>query len=260
MLALIDGDVVVYRVGYTTMEEDLALAKWRCNDLIRRICNDTESDDFQIYLSDVGENNFRRHIYPAYKMNRTQPKPVHYEALKEYLVTDFKAIMTPEQEADDMLGIDCTKEAAEGRQSVICTNDKDLNQIPGLHYNFVKADLFSVDPQTALRFFYMQLLQGDKVDNIPGIYGVGPVNAGKILGDAKEEDDMFKACLEAYKQNDMSELDLYLTGLLIKIRTQPEELWNFPKTFQSLQPEMEALLSYSQTKAEGNMVRVNTPL
>lgn len=260
MLALIDGDVVVYRVGYTTNDADLALAKWRCNDLIRRILYSVEADDFRVYLSDSGENNFRRHIYPAYKMNRTQPKPVHYEALKEYLVTDFGAIITPEQEADDMLGIDSTTESEAGRQSVICTNDKDLTQIPGLHFNFVTANLFSNNPQEALRFFYMQLLQGDRVDNIPGIYGVGPVTAGKTLGDAQEEDDLFKACLDAYEKAGQTILDLYLTGLLIKIRTKPEELWNFPKTFQSLQPEMEALLSYSQTKAEDNMVRVSTPL
>ena len=255
MKALIDGDILVYRIGYTTQNEDWPIAKWRLNELLDRIINTTQATSFDIYLSDSTQNNFRYNIYKAYKANRTQPKPKHYHELKEYLVVDLNSKITAEQEADDAMGIE---QSSYPEDSVICTIDKDLDQISGNHYNFVKDVIYQVDKQKALKFFYKQLLQGDSIDNIPGIPRVGPKTAEKLLKEVSEENDMFSVCLKEYEKHSMSVLDMYLTGLLIKIRTKRDELWTFPKTFQSLQPKMEELLSYSQTKAEEVMAKILT--
>jgi hypothetical protein len=70
-------------------------------------------------------------------------------------------------EADDLLGINQTKD------TIICTIDKDLRQVPGQHYNFVKDEIFTVNLQEGLLWFYTQMLTGDASDNISGIRGIG---------------------------------------------------------------------------------------
>jgi len=256
MLALIDGDILVYRVGYTTEQEDWPIARWRINTLLDRIINFTQAEYAQIYLSDSTENCFRRKLFPAYKAHRTQPKPVHYDKLKEHLIVSAGAKICIEEEADDVLGIEQSKES----DSVICTIDKDLNQIPGMHFNFVKDEVYEISPGEAEFNFYYQLLQGDRVDFIPGIPRVGPKTATKLLEGAFTTEEYFTRCREAYHKAGLSDFDMYLTGLLVKIRTKPDELWTFPNAFQSYQPKMEDLLSFSQIKAEEWMVKIPTVL
>ena len=73
---------------------------------------------------------------------------------------------------------------------VIVSLDKDLKQVPGLHYNFVKKEFDTVTPQQGLINFYTQFLVGDTSDNIRGCTGIGPVKARKAfeeLGDSPTE-------------------------------------------------------------------------
>ncbi|MDD9816698.1 MAG: hypothetical protein OXU61_00955, partial [Gammaproteobacteria bacterium] len=64
---------------------------------------------------------------------------------------------------------------------VIAGIDKDLKQIPGNHYNFNKQLHEFVDDDNANLNLMLQCLTGDTSDNIPGIKGIGPAKAGKIL-------------------------------------------------------------------------------
>lgn len=256
MHALLDGDILTYRVGFTTEDDDFNIAKARIDDLLDRILEAVKADRFTIFLSDSTENNYRYQMYPLYKANRKQPKPKHLEGLKYYLAKEHLAIMTAEQEADDALGItQCKYENKD--KSIICSIDKDLLQIPGWHYNFVNEEMSYVEPMTGMRFFYKQLLMGDKVDNVLCLQGVGSVRADKFLEEKYTEDDCFKAVVDAYmghKKLEGTEEErlgmILLYGRLLKIRTKENELWNFPPTFQELQPKAESKLSYLRTKAE----------
>lgn len=60
---------------------------------------------------------------------------------------------------------------ASGTDSVIASIDKDLLQIPGYHYDFVKGIERFVSPFDAIRFFYKQIITGDGADNIPSYDG-----------------------------------------------------------------------------------------
>jgi hypothetical protein len=60
--------------------------------------------------------------------------------------------------------------------------------------------MFDISPMQGLYRFYEQLLTGDKVDNIPGIYGMGPVGASAVLEGCFTEEDMFWAVLDAYEK------------------------------------------------------------
>jgi len=249
MHALIDGDILIYRVGFTTENEDWGIAKWRINEMIDNILHVVTAESYSIYLSDSTENGFRKKFYPEYKANRKQPKPKHYEGLKYYLITEEDARITPEQEADDELGIQQTlwNQNMETIQSVICTIDKDLLQIPGNHYNFVKNEKRFVSPDEGLRSFYTQLLVGDVSDNIRGVQGIGPKKAEKALHDCKVAEEYFEVSAGLYEKDYKR---LMINGILLKIRTEKDELWSFPPAFQNVQPAMEDLYSYGQTKVE----------
>jgi hypothetical protein len=69
----------------------------------------------------------------------------------------------------------------EGLKPVVCHIDKDLNMIPGWHWNFKKKELYYTSPQDSFVFMSLQLLTGDAADNIPGIWGIGPNKAENIL-------------------------------------------------------------------------------
>lgn len=244
MLALIDADILMYRVAWTTENEDFGIAKWRLDEMLDGILEETEATEFELYLSDATENNFRFKLYPQYKQNRVQPKPKHYEALKYYLVSEVGAKITIEQEADDALGIQQTFYNENGSYedydygaSIICSIDKDLLQIPGYHYNFVKKEKSYITPEEGLRRFYEQLLMGDVVDNIPGIYGIGPVKARKHLEGLQTEEEMFLKCKELYEKHELTEERLLLNGRLLKIRTKEDEIWNFPICSVSQEPK-----------------------
>lgn len=227
MHALIDGDILCYRVGFTTEAEELYIAKVRIDDYIDKILDSVRADRFTIFLSDDSENNFRKRIYPEYKANRTQPKPRHLDALRLYLVETHLAVIAAEEEADDAMGImQCKYENKD--HCIICSIDKDLLQIPGYHYNFVRETQVYVTPEEGMRTFYQQLLKGDKVDNIPGIYGIGDVKAEKLLKEAKTEEEMFKVCMEQYEKAGLTSGQLLVYGQLLKIRTKEDELWQFP--------------------------------
>jgi 5'-3' exonuclease len=247
MHALIDGDILIYRVGFTTENEDWGIAKFRMNEMIDNILQAVHAQSYSIYLSDSTTNNFRTKFYPEYKANRKQPKPKHYEGLKYYLVTEEDARITPEQEADDELGIQQTlwNRELETIQSIICTIDKDLLQIPGNHYNFVKNEHRFVTPDEGLRHFYTQLLVGDTSDNIRGVQGIGPKKAEKALLDCRTPQEYFEVTAGLYEKDFKR---ILINGILLKIRTEKDELWSFPPGFENVQPAMEDLLSSGQTK------------
>jgi len=231
MLALIDGDILVYRIGFTTEDVDEGIMKARVRETFNLILEAVQATEFKIYLTEEGDPKaFRRRIYPEYKANRIQPKPKHYRAIRQHLQEVYDAEVCHEIEADDALGI--TQSEYNDRShhnnpdpdyetSVICSIDKDLKQIPGKHYNFVKqADAFVTEIE-GLRYFYTQLLTGDSSDNIKGLYKVGPVKAATILEGAETEQEMFDKVREAYNNDD----ELLMNGRVLWIWKQPNDDW-----------------------------------
>lgn len=227
MIALIDADILIYRVGYTTMDLSEGIAAARIGESIEGIHLALDTTVAELYLTSTLKNNFRYAIDPAYKAGRLTSKPTHYDFLRDHLVMAYNASVVEDQEADDMLGIRSTQLAPEG---CICTIDKDLDQIPGWHYNFVKDHKYEVTPEEGLRFFYTQLLTGDRIDNIMGVPGIGAVKAAKILKGKTTEEDLFNAVKATYQSGfpDNWELLLRRFGQLLKIRTREGELWEFP--------------------------------
>lgn len=247
MLALIDGDIITHRVGFTTENDPEGIAQVRCDEMLDGILMDTNSDEFQVWLSDSKEENFRYKIDPSYKANRIAPKPKHYDFLKEHVIKNWGARIAYGMEADDALGIGQKKDYALASThggvgfakgtTVICSIDKDLLTIPGLHYNFVKKEWTEQTENKAFLSFYRSIMIGDVADNIKGIYGVGPKKAEKILPKWVSEEDAIKKVFAAYtdwirkdKGNPHEAIEMIRrNGRLLKIKQQENEpLWDSP--------------------------------
>ena len=224
MLALIDADIVTYRIGFASNEESEKIAVSRCADFMEELVMKPWVGDYKGFLT--GSGNYRYDIAKTqpYKGNRKAEKPKHYELLREYLIKAWGCEVIEGQEADDAIGIKAY-EIEDKESFVIMSIDKDLDMIEGWHYNFVKDDKYFITEMSALINFYRQILTGDNVDNIPGLKGIGPAKSAKILKDCKTEADLFNAVLKAYDGNIN-----YLTemGQLLWIRRKPNEIWQPP--------------------------------
>lgn len=226
MQALIDGDILVYRIAFASNDETEAIAKARMSTFVEELLSPTDIRGYDGYLT--GSNNYRNEIAVTapYKGNRKDVvKPVHYQVLREYLQHQWGFVMIQDQEADDAMGIRAYE--LNDEEYIIMTIDKDLDMIKGWHYNFVKNERYFVKEEDTLRTFYKQILTGDRTDNIVGLKGIGPVKADKVLKECETEQEMYEAVLEAYDGNEERVLE---NGRLLWIRRLPEQIWIPPKS------------------------------
>lgn len=191
--ALVDADIFVYRVAFATESEDETKAvNTMAESLEELLMVDLDVQTWEVFITGKGNFRYDVAVTAPYKGNRKSEKPKHYHLLREYLEKAWDAKVAKGIEADDAIAIRATEM---GSDSVIVTIDKDLNQVPGWHYNFVKKDLFFVTEEEGIQFFYTQMLTGDTVDNIKGVKGIGPKKAEKLF-DGKSEKEMWEICVE----------------------------------------------------------------
>lgn len=151
--------------------------------------------EYRGFLS--GKSNFRYKIATIlpYKGNRINvEKPYHYDSCRQFLTDNYKAELSVGEEADDAIG-----KAANG-DHIIVTIDKDLDMIPGKHYNPDKDKWYEISEHEGIVKFYQQLLTGDKgTDNIPGLFGVGESSALlKNVAKLETEEDMVAYVYDQY--------------------------------------------------------------
>lgn len=226
MLALIDADIVVYRVAFAAQEENEKVVLSRAAEFMEDLVMKPWVSDYKGFLT--GSNNYRKEIAVTapYKGNRVQERPVHYQLVRDYLVSAWGCEVINGQEADDAIGIAAYSYEDDDEAYIIMSIDKDLDMIRGWHYNFTKDLKYFVQEDETMRTFYTQVLTGDRVDNIPGLKGVGPKKAEKILKDCVSEQDMYQAVLKAYDNN---EEYLWEQSKLLWIRRQPSQIWSPPQ-------------------------------
>ena len=224
LMPIIDGDILCYRVGFACNEEPEKVAIRTMADMLEELIFIELSSNIHVgYLT--GKDNYRHDIAKTqpYKGNRKDaPRPIHLHSLREYLITAWDFRVANGQEADDAIGIHATLTRD---NSIIVSIDKDLDMIPGHHYNPVKKDHYYVNDKVAIKNFYRQILTGDKVDNIEGLRGIGPKKADKILGDFDTDLAMYEAVLKAYDGDAERVLE---NGQLLWIRRKEGELWQPP--------------------------------
>ena len=216
-VALIDADIICYRVGFASEDVEEAICLARVTELIHEIVYfELKCDDYKAYIT--GKGNFRYDIAVTepYKGNRKDAKrPLHYEAIRHHLQR-LGAELVEGQEADDAVAIEASTNGG-----WIVSIDKDLDQVEGWHYNFVKKEEYYVTEFEGLKKFYTQILTGDRIDNIIGLKGIGPKKAAKLLEDCKTAKEYYDACLKAYNGNQLR-VDENLN--LLWLRREPNQM------------------------------------
>jgi DNA polymerase-1 len=156
-----------------------------------------------------GAHSFRRELYTEYKANRTSP-PYDLKVQFGYCRKITEAIGIPAlaqetYEADDVLGSLAVQMSELGHQVVIVTGDKDLAQLVNDRvriFDLAKNQwLDTAAVKVKMGVLPVQVpdllaLLGDSVDNIPGIQGVGPKTATKLLSVCRTIEDISESNLE----------------------------------------------------------------
>jgi 5'-3' exonuclease len=127
------------------------------------------------------------------------------------------------------LGIWQTKYGPE--DSIIISIDKDLDQIPGLKYNWVKDVGYNITPEQGYYNLCMQIMSGDSTDNIPGLPGIGPGKAAKALHGMEDPYSQMREVQNMYAMHSGKEdWEEYLLeqGRLVFIRREPDQMWEPP--------------------------------
>jgi hypothetical protein len=202
MIALIDGDVLLYQAmwGCDTLKE----ACNKFDEILEEVLESTFATDYAITVG--GKGNFRQTLYADYKRSasRVKSKSIRaewFEDLKSYVSDKEETAIAHGCEADDIVRIWAEECRAASKPFVVVTVDKDLKCIPGYHYNPIKRQLFHMSANESDKFYWKQVLMGDTVDNIPGLMGIGPKKADKILFGSYNRTTRVEAVCRAYHEH-----------------------------------------------------------
>jgi hypothetical protein len=162
----VDADQLAYSCGYANENETLNTCLFTVNQSLKKVQHFCNADVMRIFIR--GKGNFRESmkVTHKYKGNRKTEKPKWYTEIYRYLVEVQGAIPAHGYEADDAVAMYLCKH---GDKVILSSPDKDLITVPGWHYDPGSEQAFYVNAEQAMRFFWVQMLAGDQIDNIKGL-------------------------------------------------------------------------------------------
>ncbi|MBF7074670.1 DNA polymerase I [Glaciecola sp. MH2013] len=197
-LVLVDGSSYLFRAFHglpplTNSKGQDTGAIYGVVNMLRSLMSTYQPSHIAVVFDAKGKT-FRDDIYKEYKANRppmpdelrSQIKPLH-EIIK---AMGFPIIVEDGVEADDVIGTLARQASAQGIDCVISTGDKDMAQLVDKHVTLINTmtnttmdvagvvEKFGVPANLIIDYLAMK---GDKVDNIPGIPGVGDKSAVAML-------------------------------------------------------------------------------
>jgi DNA polymerase-1 len=206
-LFLLDGTALAYRSYFAFMRTtNLSDTKGRPTGgvygfvlTLLKLVKDEKPEHLGVCFDPDGDT-FRHKQYAEYKATRERMEPdlvAQIDVMREVVrAFNIPVLEVPGFEADDVLGTVAKKAAEQGVDTFIVTGDKDLCQCVGPHvkiYNILKPgqDTVILDEAGVLREWGVPparvidvlALMGDSSDNVPGVEGVGPKTAMKLVQD-----------------------------------------------------------------------------
>ncbi|APE27733.1 DNA polymerase I [Aurantiacibacter gangjinensis] len=250
-LYLVDGSAYIFRAYHrlpplTNPEGTPVGAVYGYTTMLWKLADDLDKADGPTHMAvvlDKSSHSFRNDIYSEYKANRPDPPedlqpqfPLIRDATRAF---SLPCIEEPDVEADDMIATYARAAQREGWDVTIVSSDKDLMQLVGEEngangtgridmldtmknariYIEEVEEKFGVPPE---KVGDVLALMGDSVDNIPGVYGVGPKTATKLIvehgdltGALDAAEDMKKSKLKErlIEQRENAELSRVLVTL-----------------------------------------------
>lgn len=229
---LVDADSLAFRIAANPQVKHIQGQQHILDETISIMADRTNAEDAIFLLT--GRNNFRKSIpvprmlkdgtfeVMEYKANRKRIEPPEtLTELREYLKSEYKSTMTFDIiEADDALSYTAYTLYNNhlDKAFTIVGIDKDLQQIPGKHFNWVRGEFTLQSPEDAERFRKYQLLRGDPTDNVPGLPGIGEAKANKLLTENPDL-DIYDVYLRYYKAIQQPALWFTRTRSLVELLT-----------------------------------------
>ena len=207
-LYLVDGSSYIFRAYHrlpplTDPEGTPVGAVYGYTTMLWKLADDLDAAEGPTHLAvilDKDSKSFRNDIYPEYKANRPPPPedlrpqfPLIRDATRAF---SLPCIEEQGLEADDLIASYARAAQRAGWNVTIVSSDKDLMQLVG-EENGARIDM--LDTMKSARIYIEEVeekfgvkpelvgdvlaLMGDSVDNIPGIYGVGPKTASKLIAE-----------------------------------------------------------------------------
>ncbi len=216
--------------------EPLSHALHNVNVAVKKICENLAINDFDVRMFLSGDTNFRYDVAKTKPYKGTRKKahrPAHEDEIRAHMISTWDTNVAQGIEADDALGI---AQCKGNEETVIVSIDKDLDMIPGYHYNPTHDLTYEISEADGVSCFANQLLTGDSTDNIPGLSGVGPVAAERALG-GLETDELLEACARMYaSKSGREDWFEYLTeqATLLWILREPLDVPVIPFMFEGL--------------------------
>ena len=207
-LYLIDGSSYIYRAFFAirNLRNSKGLptnAIYGFTRMLMKIVEEKKPDYLAVAF-DVKGPTFRNELYAEYKANRPEmpddlkPQIPYIKRMVEGF--GIPKLELPGYEADDVLGTLSKWGEDKGLEVVLVTGDKDLLQLVGPHvrvYDTMKEEVYGEEEVKARfgvppnRVIEVMALMGDSSDNIPGIPGVGPKTAIKLIQEYYDVDGLF---------------------------------------------------------------------
>ena len=198
-LYLIDGSSYIFR-AYYGIKADLSTsgglptnAVYGFANMLLKFLREYEPEYLGIVFDSKGEV-FRNEIYPEYKANREEaPESLKLQFPKIFeLVRAFSIPMLAIEgyEADDIMGT--IARAQEESEVVLITGDKDFCQLVSKNVTLIDTmrervtgvrevrQKYGIEPGQMTDFF---ALVGDKIDNVPGVKGIGEKTASALISE-----------------------------------------------------------------------------
>ena len=213
---LVDGMAILYRAHYAMINNPLTTESGIHTSAIFGFFNTIfkifkeENPDYFLVTMDTKKPTFRHQRYSEYKANRKemplelqQQIPIFYDILDR---SNINTVKLDGFEADDILGTIVTRNQNLNLDQYIISGDKDLMQLvnkntfiysPGNNFQpkkiYTEQAVFDKWGVNCNRIIDYLALVGDSSDNIPGVAGVGPKTAVKLLNEFDTVENIYKS-------------------------------------------------------------------
>lgn len=230
-VALLDADSILYIAGWDKdnkcYSEDFELTCKQADSFITHILLSVKATHYIGFLSP--SQSFRKLQFTSYKANRDKLiRPPLIHEMKVYLMTRWLFRRLDNLEADDGVNI-CKKLISD---SVICSPDKDVLNLPGTHYNYKKDEWVTTSEESAIRYFWEDMIIGQSGDGISGLKGKGKAYVKEVFKEFLPDyrKIVFDEYIKAYGEYKGIE-EFYKNYKLLKILDTDNE---FEQTYKDL--------------------------
>lgn len=189
-IALIDADFIGYKLPKDLTRQQLHTA---VEDEIQTLRECFQAKGMIFCFSGDPKQYFRNFVSfeKKYKGNRERSEKSNRNEIVRYIKQRYVTLQFIDLEADDILAM------LQDQDTFIYSEDKDLLQVSGTHWDIKSRSFVEITEEQALQLLMKQLVTGDSVDNIVGLKGYGSSRYVELLTNSRRK-HIYRTVIEAF--------------------------------------------------------------